>query len=85
MIRENNIVVVVGETGSGKTTQLTQVKIVLYLEFTLYILIIVLKGCHNHIYSCTTTSTQEVTATQETKFSRDLAAFALEFLEMLFQ
>ena len=25
IIRENNIVIIVGETGSGKTTQLTQV------------------------------------------------------------
>ena len=27
VIRENNIVIVVGETGSGKTTQLTQVRV----------------------------------------------------------
>ena len=26
VIRENNVVIVVGETGSGKTTQLTQVR-----------------------------------------------------------
>ena len=27
VIRENNVVIVVGETGSGKTTQLTQVRV----------------------------------------------------------
>lgn len=29
IIRDNSIVIIVGETGSGKTTQLTQVKILL--------------------------------------------------------
>ena len=30
IVRENSIVIIVGETGSGKTTQLTQVSVVLY-------------------------------------------------------
>lgn len=34
VIRENQVVVVVGETGSGKTTQMTQVKpLVYYVAF----------------------------------------------------
>lgn len=35
MVRENQIVVVVGETGSGKTTQLTQVRLDFFFFFFL--------------------------------------------------
>lgn len=38
MIRENQVIVVVGETGSGKTTQLTQVVIVFYFIFLNYVI-----------------------------------------------
>lgn len=34
VIRENQVVVVVGETGSGKTTQLTQVTPCIAITFT---------------------------------------------------
>lgn len=38
MVRENQIVVVVGETGSGKTTQLTQVCLDFFFLFLNYFL-----------------------------------------------
>lgn len=34
IIRDNSVIIIVGETGSGKTTQLTQVKNCLYMGFT---------------------------------------------------
>lgn len=35
VVRENQVIVVVGETGSGKTTQLTQVCLKLYFSVSL--------------------------------------------------